>query len=91
MSPVNLKQSLRCSHLTLTGLRIAIGGTNLLPLSKSIATVLTNTNMTDKEKREQVQQTLDYMIAEGMVKKVKGGYRLKTERELEEEMALLDA
>lgn len=42
--------------------------------------------MTDKEKREQVQQTLDYMIAEGMVVKVKGGYRLKTERELEEEM-----
>jgi len=47
-------------------------------------------NMTEKQKREQVQQTLDYMIAEGMVVKVKGGYRLKTERELEEEMALLD-
>lgn len=47
-------------------------------------------NMTEKEKREQVQQTLDYMIAEGMVVKVKGGYRLKTERELEEEMALLN-
>lgn len=46
--------------------------------------------MTDKEKREQVQQALDYMIAEGMVKKVRGGYRLKTERELEEELALLD-
>lgn len=46
--------------------------------------------MTDKEKREQVQQTLDYMIAEGMVKKVGNKYRLKTERELEEEMALLD-
>ena len=45
--------------------------------------------MTEKEKREQVQQTLDYMIAEGMVKKVKGGYRLKTERELEEEMNAL--
>jgi len=44
--------------------------------------------MTDKEKREQVQQTLDYMIAEGIVVKVKGGYRLKTERELEEEMSL---
>jgi hypothetical protein len=48
------------------------------------------TNMTDKEKREQVQQTLDYMIAEGMVKKVGNGYRLKTERELEQEMALYD-
>ena len=48
------------------------------------------TNMTDNEKREQVQQTLDYMIAEGMVKKVGNGYRLKTERELEQEMALLD-
>lgn len=44
------------------------------------------TNMTEKEKREQVQQTLDYMVAEGMAVKVKGGYRLKTERELEEEM-----
>ena len=48
------------------------------------------TNMTDNEKREQVQQTLDYMIAEGIVKKVGNGYRLKTERELEQEMALLD-
>ena len=48
------------------------------------------TNMTDNEKREQVQQTLDFMIAEGMVKKVGNGYRLKTERELEQEMALYD-
>lgn len=55
---------------------------------KRVGTCLTN--MTDKEKREQVQQTLDYMIAEGMVKKVGNKYRLKTERELEEEMALLD-
>jgi hypothetical protein len=46
------------------------------------------TNMTDKEKKEQIQQTLDYMIAEGMVVETKPGqYRLKTERELEEEMA----
>ena len=45
--------------------------------------------MTDQEKREQVQQTLDYLIAEGMVVKVKGGYRMKTERELEEEMETL--
>lgn len=45
--------------------------------------------MTDKEKREQVQQALDYMIAEGMVVKVRGGYRMKTERELEEEMDAL--
>lgn len=49
------------------------------------------TNMTDQEKREQIQQTLDYMIAEGMVVQTKPGfYRMKTERELEEEMALLD-
>ena len=46
--------------------------------------------MTDNEKREQVQQTLDYMIAEGMVKKVGNGYRLKTDREVEQEMALYD-
>lgn len=45
--------------------------------------------MTDKEKREAIQRELDYMIAEGMVVKVKGGYRLKTERELEEEMNAL--
>lgn len=49
------------------------------------------TNMTDKEKKEQIQQTLDYMIAEGMVVETKPGYyRMKTERELEEEMSLLD-
>lgn len=47
--------------------------------------------MTDKQKREQIQQTLDYMIAEGMVVETKPGYyRMKTERELEQEMALLD-
>ena len=47
--------------------------------------------MTDKEKKEQIQQTLDYMIAEGMVVETKPGYyRMKTERELEEEMSLLD-
>jgi|LakMenEpi03Aug12_release.lakeMendotaPanAssembly.Ray.scaffolds.fasta_scaffold3943887_1 hypothetical protein len=45
--------------------------------------------MTEKEKHEQVQQTLEYLVAEGMVKKVPGGYRLKTERELEQEMELL--
>lgn len=49
------------------------------------------TNMTDQEKREQIQQTLDYMIAEGMVVETKPGYyRMKTERELEKEMALLN-
>lgn len=43
--------------------------------------------MTQQEKREAVQQTLQYMIAEGLVKEVKPGhYRLKTERELEQEM-----
>ncbi len=36
-----------------------------------------------------VQQTLEYLIAEGMVKKVAGGYRLKTEKELEQEMEAL--
>lgn len=47
--------------------------------------------MTDQEKREQIQQTLNYMIAEGMVVETKPGYyRMKTERELEEEMSLLD-
>lgn len=47
--------------------------------------------MTDKEKRDQIQQTLDYMIAEGMVVQTKPGhYRMKTERELEQEMTLLD-
>lgn len=47
--------------------------------------------MTDQEKKEQIQQTLDYMIAEGMVVETKPGfYRMKTERELEREMALLD-
>ena len=45
--------------------------------------------MTNEEKREQIQQALDYMIAEGMVKKIGNGYRLKTERELEEEMNVL--
>lgn len=44
--------------------------------------------MTDQEKKEQIQQTLDYMIAEGMVVETKPGqYRLKTEQELEEGMA----
>lgn len=45
--------------------------------------------MTNKEKREAVQRELDYMIAEGMAVKTKGGYRLKTEKELEEEMDAL--
>lgn len=45
--------------------------------------------MTNTEKHEQVRQTLEYMIQEGMVKKVKDGYRLKTEQELEEEMEQL--
>ena len=42
--------------------------------------------MTRQQQHEQIKQTLEYMIQEGMVKKVKGGYRLKTEQELEEEM-----
>ena len=47
--------------------------------------------MTDQEKKEQIQQTLDYMIAEGMVIQTKPGYyRMKTERELEAEMESLN-
>ena len=43
--------------------------------------------MTKEEQVQQVQQTLQYMIAEGMVVETKPGYfRLKTERELEQEM-----
>jgi len=43
--------------------------------------------MTYEEKYEAVQQTLQYMIAEGMVKEVRPGqYRLKSEAELEQEM-----
>jgi hypothetical protein len=45
--------------------------------------------MTYQEQYDQVAQTLQYMISEGMVKKVKGGYRLKTELELEKEMEQL--
>lgn len=47
--------------------------------------------MTDEEKCREIQRQLDYMIAEGMVKKVAGGYRMKTEQELEEEMNALIA
>jgi hypothetical protein len=48
--------------------------------------------MTQQEKYEAVQQTLQYMIAEGMVKEVRPGqYRLKTEIELEQEMLELYA
>jgi len=89
MSPVNLNLSPLCLLLTLTGSQTAIGAISLLLSNKLISTALTNTNMTEQEKREQVQQTLDYMIAEGMVVKVRGGYRLKTEQELEEEMEAL--
>lgn len=43
--------------------------------------------MSNEEQVKQVQQTLQYMIAEGMVVETKPGfYRLKTERELEQEM-----
>ncbi len=45
--------------------------------------------MTNQEQYNQVKQTLEYMIQEGMVKKIKGGYRLKTEIELEQEMEQL--
>ena len=46
--------------------------------------------MTKKEQEQLVLQELQYMIAEGMVVETKPGYyRLKTERELEEEMEAL--
>jgi len=73
----------------LIGVLTLNGWTGWCPISSSTFGRF-QSNMTDKEKREQVQQTLDYMIAEGMVKKVGNGYRLKTERELEQEMALYD-
>ena len=48
------------------------------------------TNITKKEKEQMVLQELQYMIAEGMVVETKPGYyRLKTERELEQEMNAL--
>lgn len=46
--------------------------------------------MTYKEKRQAVEDTLQYLIDEGMAVKLKDGrYRLKTERELEQEMEAL--
>ena len=43
--------------------------------------------MTKKEKVKQIQQTLDYLIAEGMVVEVaKGQFRLRTEEELNKEL-----
>lgn len=46
--------------------------------------------MTNKEKRQAVVDTLEYMIAEGMVERLSDGrYRLKTERELKREMEVL--
>ena len=43
--------------------------------------------MTRKEQIQQVQNALDYLIAEGIaVEDGKGLYRLKTKKELEKEM-----
>jgi hypothetical protein len=48
------------------------------------------TNMTKREQEQRVLQELQYMIAEGMVVETSPGYyRLKTERELEQEMQAL--
>lgn len=48
------------------------------------------TNMTEKEQKEQILQQLQYMVAEGIAVETKPGYfRLKTERELEKEMQAL--
>jgi hypothetical protein len=46
--------------------------------------------MTKKEQEQRVLQELQYMIAEGMVVETSPGYyRLKTEKELEQEMNAL--
>jgi hypothetical protein len=69
------------------GLQIVPGVTSSLPLNKSIDSTLTKSNMSEKEQKEAVLRELKYMIAEGMVVETKPGYyRLKTERELEQEM-----
>lgn len=92
MPGVGFLNGLKLSHpLLLTtsiGVLIARGWIVLSLISSLTFGLLTN-NMTERQKREQVQQTLDYMIAEGMVVRVKGGYRLKTEKELEQEMDTL--
>ncbi len=47
--------------------------------------------MSEAEKKEAILRELKYMIAEGMVIETKPGYyRLKTERELEQEMDSLN-
>lgn len=40
----------------------------------------------DKELKKAIKQTLDYMIAEGMVVKIGNEYRLKTKKELQKEL-----
>jgi hypothetical protein len=70
------------------GVLIVRGWIGLLLISTLVFGLMI-VNMTDEEKRKELQQTLDYMIAEGMVKQVPGGYRLKSEQELEEEMEAL--
>jgi hypothetical protein len=48
------------------------------------------TDMTEKEQKDQILQQLQYMVAEGIAVETKPGYfRLKTERELEKEMQVL--
>lgn len=42
--------------------------------------------MSHQEQYKAVQDALQYMIEEGMVKKIGNKYRLKTEVELEQEM-----
>jgi hypothetical protein len=72
----------------------------LLDISATIITNLGNrpmmragtcqTDMTEKEQKEQILQQLQYMVAEGIAVETKPGYfRLKTERELEKEMRAL--
>jgi hypothetical protein len=41
----------------------------------------------NKEEIAQVQSALDYLIAEGIAIKIGDGYRLKTKKELQEEMS----
>jgi hypothetical protein len=74
---------------TSVGVPIQSGWTVWSPTSSLSFGLLIN-NMTKKEQEQRVLQELQYMIAEGMVVETSPGYyRLKTERELEEEMEAL--
>jgi hypothetical protein len=70
----------------LIGSLIVIGENKWLHLVSYIAIITTN-NMSYEEQYKAIENALEYMISEGMVKKVgKNKFRLKTEAELEQEM-----